>query len=84
MKTNDKRIVRVVKLARGRVQNVTFTHDRKKRLYLAETFGCPTISIRFDTSDKKFHAFIEGGVLDLPAKDARTAFTKAATRIWYA
>ena len=79
-----KSIVRNMKLRRGRVQKVTFTHDTKKHLFVAETFGCPTINIRFDKSDKKFHSFIEGGVLDVPAKDARTAFAKAVHRLWYA
>ena len=76
--------VPAVALSKGRVQSVTFQHDRKNHLYVAQTAGCPTISVRFDRDDKKFHAFIEGGVLDVVDRSGRGAFTKAATRVWYA
>jgi hypothetical protein len=80
-----KRItVQSVRLGMGRVQNVTFTHDRKHHLYVAETPGSPSIKVRFDKADKKFHAFLEGGVLDITDRSGRGAFTKAATRVWYA
>lgn len=80
-----KRItVPAVRLSKGRIQRVIFTHDSKKHLFVAETPGCPTISVRFDKDNKKFHAFLEGGVLDVDGRTARDAFVKAANRVWYA
>lgn len=77
-------VVPGVKLSKGRVQTVTFEHDKKKHVFVAKTQGCPPINVRFEDTDKKFHAFLEGGVLDVPGKTARDAFVKAAERVWYA
>ncbi len=75
-------VVPAVFIGKRRVQHVIFSHDRKKRAFVAHTPGCPDIQVVWKAEDKMFHAHV--GIVDIPDKRADRAFGKAANRVWYA